>query len=200
VQIGNAYAHKRAQSQDPEPLSIQHFDLYRLRGPADTRALRLEAAFQHAATLVEWPQRLFARADAAGAGAARVAEGADGGYRPDVPSDRLDVYVISAGEAPVAEAAVEGGIIEIQVRFAGTLDTPVGGGGGSGDANSDAFYDYDGDGELLDDGSSSTPRRPVVVVEEDRLPRAVHLLARGPLHAAILRGLVDDGIANGILV
>jgi hypothetical protein len=37
---------------------VHHFDLYRLRGPADFKKLALEESFSAAVSLVEWSERL----------------------------------------------------------------------------------------------------------------------------------------------
>jgi tRNA threonylcarbamoyladenosine biosynthesis protein TsaE len=42
----------------PAEVEIWHADLYRLTHPDEVRELGLDAAFDHAITLVEWPDRL----------------------------------------------------------------------------------------------------------------------------------------------
>lgn len=46
------------QVYDAGPLTLWHFDLYRLERPEDALELAIEEAFNDAVTLIEWPERL----------------------------------------------------------------------------------------------------------------------------------------------
>ena len=46
------------QTYDTPRLALWHVDLYRLRSPQEAIELGLEDAFQSAATVIEWPERL----------------------------------------------------------------------------------------------------------------------------------------------
>jgi tRNA threonylcarbamoyladenosine biosynthesis protein TsaE len=46
------------QTYDVGPLSVWHFDLYRLDQPEDALELAIEEAFNDAVSLIEWPERL----------------------------------------------------------------------------------------------------------------------------------------------
>jgi tRNA threonylcarbamoyladenosine biosynthesis protein TsaE len=52
------------QTYEAGPLEIWHVDLYRLSGAGEVAELGLEEAFETAVCLVEWPDRLGARAPA----------------------------------------------------------------------------------------------------------------------------------------
>ncbi len=46
------------QVYDAGPLTVWHFDLYRLDRPEDALELAIEEAFNDAVSLIEWPERL----------------------------------------------------------------------------------------------------------------------------------------------
>ncbi len=63
------------QAYDPGPMTIRHFDLYRLEDPSEVFELGWEDALDGGASLVEWPER---------AG-------------PYLPAERLDVALSAEG-------------------------------------------------------------------------------------------------------
>lgn len=74
------------QTYEGERGELWHVDLYRLKQPDDAWELGLEDAFADAACLIEWPERL---------------EG-------QLPRDRLDIALASAGEGRNAALTAHG--------------------------------------------------------------------------------------------
>ncbi|HUI16039.1 MAG TPA: tRNA (adenosine(37)-N6)-threonylcarbamoyltransferase complex ATPase subunit type 1 TsaE [Alphaproteobacteria bacterium] len=68
------------------PLTLYHFDLYRLARPEDAWELGIEEAFALGVSLIEWPERLGTL----------------------LPPERLDVALAFAGQAEARQARLEG--------------------------------------------------------------------------------------------
>jgi tRNA threonylcarbamoyladenosine biosynthesis protein TsaE len=68
------------------PLTLYHFDLYRLVRPEDAWELGIEEAFAEGVSLIEWPERLGTL----------------------LPPERLDITLAFAGQPEARQAHLEG--------------------------------------------------------------------------------------------
>ena len=82
-------------SLDGEPVTLHHFDLYRLTDPDEAYEIGLDEALDGGVALIEWPQRLEGR----------------------LPPNRLDIDIALDGDARRAVLVAHGGFEGRSLEF-----------------------------------------------------------------------------------